>query len=69
VASASGLGGTAAGIGTLISTYLIGQVADRHSFEPVVLAASIIPLLAVTVFITLVRAPAQRDPRRLVLDF
>ncbi len=70
VASASGLGGTAAGVGTLTSTYLIGQVADRHSFEPVVLAASvIIPLVAVTVFITLVRASAQRDPRRLVLDF
>jgi ACS family hexuronate transporter-like MFS transporter len=69
VASASGLSGSAAGAGTLISTWLIGQVADRFSFEPVVLAASVIPPLAVLVFVCLVRAPAKPDERRIVLDF
>jgi ACS family hexuronate transporter-like MFS transporter len=69
VASASGLAGSAAGVGTLISTFLIGQIADRYSFEPVVLAASLIPPLAAVVFITLVRAPAHADRRQLVLDF
>jgi ACS family hexuronate transporter-like MFS transporter len=69
VASASGLGGTAAGVGTLISTYLIGQTADRFSFAPVVLAASVIPPLAALVFVCLVRAPKHADPRQIVLDF
>jgi ACS family hexuronate transporter-like MFS transporter len=69
VASASGLGGTAAGAGTLLSTWLIGQIADRFSFEPVVLAASVVPCLAALVFVALVRAPSRADPRRIVLDF
>jgi MFS transporter, ACS family, hexuronate transporter len=69
VASASGLGGTAAGVGTLISTYLIGQIADELSFGPIVLAASVVPSLAALVFVGLVRAPAQVDRRQVVLDF
>ncbi len=69
VASASGLGGSAAGIGTLVSTYLIGQIADRYSFQPIVLAASLAPCLAAVVFVTLVRAGAKADPRQVVLDF
>ena len=32
VASVAGLSGAAAGAGTLLSTYLIGVVADRFSF-------------------------------------
>ncbi len=55
VASASGLGGSAAGAGTLLSTWLIGQIADQYSFDPIVLAASIIPPLAAAVFVVLVR--------------
>jgi MFS transporter, ACS family, hexuronate transporter len=69
VASASGLAGTAAGIGTLLSTYLIGQVADRYSFQPIVLVASLVPCLAALVFVRLVRADTPADPRRIVLDF
>jgi len=34
----SGLAGTGAGIGVLISTYLIGRVTDRFSFQPVIVA-------------------------------
>jgi ACS family hexuronate transporter-like MFS transporter len=69
VASASGLGGTAAGAGTLLSTYWIGQMADQYSFGPVVLAASLVPSLAVMVFVALVRAPTVPDQRRLALEF
>jgi MFS transporter, ACS family, hexuronate transporter len=61
VASTSGLAGAAAGAGTLLSTYAIGQIADRYSFEPVVLAASIVPTLAALAFIVLVR-PAKNAP-------
>src|SRR5712692_1625869 len=69
VGSVSGMGGTGAGIGTLISTYLIGRVTDRLSFQPVVIAASLIPCLATVVFVSLVRARRQPDPEGIVLQF
>lgn len=69
VASVSGLSGTGAGIGTLISTYLIGRVTDRYSFRPVILAASVIPCLAVLVMVALVRARKKPDPEGVVLNF
>lgn len=56
VASVSGMGGTAAGIATLLSTYCIGRITDRLSFQPVIIAASIIPLLSTIVFVALVRS-------------
>jgi ACS family hexuronate transporter-like MFS transporter len=46
VASVSGLSGTGAGLGTVVSTYLIGAVSDRMSFGPILIAASLIPLAA-----------------------
>jgi MFS transporter, ACS family, aldohexuronate transporter len=55
VASVSGLSGTGAGIGTITATYLTGVVADRYSFEPILIVASLIPLLAVVAAMTLVR--------------
>jgi MFS transporter, ACS family, aldohexuronate transporter len=55
VASVSGMSGTGAGIGTITATYLTGMVADRYSFEPILIAASLIPLLAVVAALTLVR--------------
>ena len=55
VASVSGLSGTAAAIGTITATYLIGWVSDRYSFGPILIAASLIPLLAVVAAVTLVR--------------
>jgi ACS family hexuronate transporter-like MFS transporter len=69
VASASGLAGTAAGLGTLLSTFLTGQIDDRYSFAPVVLAASLAPCLAAVVFVTLVRASKGSDRAGLLLDF
>lgn len=56
VASVSGMSGTGAGIGTIISTYLIGWVSDRYSFEPVLVAASLVPLLATALVLLLVRS-------------
>jgi ACS family hexuronate transporter-like MFS transporter len=69
VASVSGLGGTGAGVGTLISTYLIGRIADRFSFQPIVIAGSMIPCLATAVFVLMVRARKTPDPAGIVLTF
>ena len=69
VGSVSGLGGTAAGIGTLITTFLIGKITDRFSFEPIVIAASIIPCLATVLFVTMVRAGKGEDPDKVLLRF
>jgi ACS family hexuronate transporter-like MFS transporter len=55
VASVSGMSGTGAGIGTIISTFLIGYVSDRYSFEPILLAASLVPLIATAFVLLLVR--------------
>ena len=55
VASVSGMSGTGAGIGTIISTYLIGYVADHYSFNPVLVAASTIPLVATALVLWLLR--------------
>jgi ACS family hexuronate transporter-like MFS transporter len=55
VASVSGLSGTGAGIGTILSTWLIGHVADRYSFEPILIGASLVPVLATVLVLFLVR--------------
>jgi len=56
VATVSGLSGTGAGIGTILSTYTIGRVTDRtRSFTTVFLGASTAPLLAVAMLFWLVK--------------
>ena len=55
VASVAGLSGAAAGAGTLLSTYLIGVVADRFSFTPILVVASLVPLAAAALVVSLVR--------------
>nr|MBA3439266.1 MFS transporter [Pyrinomonadaceae bacterium] len=55
VATVSGMSGTGAGIGTIISTYLIGYISDRYSFEPILIAASMIPLVGIILVLVLVR--------------
>jgi ACS family hexuronate transporter-like MFS transporter len=55
VATVSGLGGAAAGAVTIGATYLTGAISDRYSFEPVLVAASLIPLAAVAAVLVLVR--------------
>jgi len=62
VASVSGMSGTGAGIGTIAATYLTGVVADRYSFEPILIAASLVPLAAAAAVLLLVRnTRAARD--------
>ncbi len=55
VASVSGMGGTGAGLGTIAATYLTGVVSDRYSFEPILIGASILPLVAMAAVLLLVR--------------
>lgn len=56
VATVSGLSGTGAGIGTIVSTYLIGYVADRYnSFDAVLLVASMVPLIGMILVLLLIR--------------
>ncbi len=55
VASVSGMAGTAAGLGTIGSTYAIGIVADRFSFTPILIVASVVPLVAALFVVSLVR--------------
>jgi ACS family hexuronate transporter-like MFS transporter len=55
VASVSGMGGTGAGLGTIGAIYLTGYVADRYSFEPILLGASFVPLIALAAILLLVR--------------
>ena len=59
VATVAGMSGAAAGAGTLVSTYLIGVVADRFSFTPILITASVIPLAAAALVVTLVRNGPQ----------
>lgn len=60
VATVSGLSGAGAGLGTIISTYLIGYVADRHSFAPILIAASLIPLVGMSLVLLTIREPRKR---------
>ncbi|MCX5758948.1 MAG: MFS transporter [Candidatus Hydrogenedentes bacterium] len=69
VGTVMGLAGAGAGIGTLISTFLIGWVADKISFEPVIVAASIIPCIATVIFVALIRANRKPDPEGILLHF
>ncbi len=61
VASASGMSGTGAGIGTIIAFELIGyfsdahQAAPAHSFDPIVIVAGMFPFVAMILVLLLVR--------------
>jgi len=61
VASVSGMGGTAAGIGTIIAFKLVGYVSDAHqgsaasSFDWILIAAGLIPLAGMVLVLLLVR--------------
>ena len=55
VASVSGLGGTGAGIGTIAAIYTTGWVSDHYSFAPILIGASVLPLVAMAAMLLLVR--------------
>src|SRR5215470_4442450 len=61
VATVSGLGGTGAGIGTIIAFELIGHFSDlragmaTHVFDPIVVVAGLIPFIGMILVLLLVR--------------
>jgi len=61
VASVSGLGGTATGLGTILAFKVIGYVSDArqatgtHSFDPILITAGIVPFLGMILTLLLVR--------------
>ena len=63
VATVSGLSGTGAGLGTIISTYLIGYVSDNYSFEPILITASLIPFVGMILVLVLIRPNNSQQAR------
>jgi ACS family hexuronate transporter-like MFS transporter len=67
VASASGLTGTGAGVGTIIAFKLIGYVSDSrqgagtHSFDPIVILAGVVPLVGMILVLFLLRNTEATD--------
>ncbi len=61
VASVSGMSGTGAGLGTILSTFAIGWVSDTYSFEPIFFATSAIALTAMVSMLILIRNPKPRE--------
>jgi MFS transporter, ACS family, aldohexuronate transporter len=55
VGTVAGLAGTATGICTIAATLLTGYISDRYSFEPLLVGASLIPLVAMAAVLILVR--------------
>jgi len=60
VATVSGMSGAAAGVRTIISTLAIGKITDRYSFEPVLIGASLMPVIATVLVFVLIR-PERHD--------
>lgn len=62
VATVSGMCGTAAQTLTIGSTFLIGRVSEHHSFAPILVGASIVPLVGAGLVLLLVRNPRGPMP-------
>jgi sugar phosphate permease len=69
VGTVMGLAGTSAGIGTIITTKLIGTVTTQFSYAPVIIVASIVPAIATVIFVTMVRANKKPDPDGILMKF
>jgi MFS transporter, ACS family, hexuronate transporter len=54
VASVSGLSGMGAGLGGILFTWIIGKVADSSSYQPIFIAAGLMPLLALAIVLWLI---------------
>lgn len=61
VGAIAGLGGTAAGVGSIISTLSIGWVVDRFSYTPVLVAAAVIPLIGTSLLLALTFASPHEE--------
>ena len=55
VATVSGLAGGVTGFVTIAATYTIGAVTDKYSFAPILLGASVAPVLAAIIVFALVQ--------------
>jgi ACS family hexuronate transporter-like MFS transporter len=61
VATVSGMSGSGAGIGTIIAFFLVGHYSDlrqgmaTHAFDPIVIAAGLIPFIGMFLVLLLVR--------------
>lgn len=61
VATVSGMGGTAAGIGTIVAFKLIGHFSDArnamggHTFDPIIIVAGLVPFVGMILVLLLVR--------------
>jgi ACS family hexuronate transporter-like MFS transporter len=67
VASVSGLSGSAAGVGTILAFYFIGHLSDlrqsmgSRSFDPIIVAAGLIPFAGMLLVLLLVRNTRATD--------
>ena len=67
VASISGLSGSAAGVGTILSFYLVGHLSDvrqsmgSHSFDPIIVVAGLVPFAGMLLVLLLVRNTKATD--------
>jgi ACS family hexuronate transporter-like MFS transporter len=67
VGSVSGLSGTGAGLGTIVAFKLIGHFSDArqqtagHSFDPIVIAAGLVPFVGMILVLLLVRNTKATD--------
>jgi hypothetical protein len=43
-----------AGVGTILSTFLIGRISDHYSFGPILAGASLVPLAATALVFLLI---------------
>jgi len=59
VATVSGMSGTAAGILTVLSTFVVGWIADHYTFTPILIAASVVPLIGAFLVFVLIRNTSQ----------
>jgi ACS family hexuronate transporter-like MFS transporter len=66
VATVSGMSGAAAGVGTILSTLAIGRITDRYSFEPILIGASLLPVIATVLVFALIRS-APSDDRKTMM--
>jgi MFS transporter, ACS family, hexuronate transporter len=62
VATVSGLCGSAAGVLTIGSTFIIGRISERYAFTPILIGASIIPVVGAGLVLLLVRTPRPGAP-------
>ena len=67
VASVSGLGGTGAGIGTIVAFKLIGHFSDArvatatHAFDPIMIVAGLVPFVGMILVLLLVRNTKETE--------